>query len=57
VEKTAPRIGLPGSYLEPFALRALGRVREDGELLERAAERFDTLGLERHAAETRARLG
>jgi hypothetical protein len=57
VEETAPRIGLPGSYLEPFALRALGRVREDGELLEQAAERFETLGLERHAAETRARLG
>ena len=43
----------PGTYLEPFALRALGIVREDASLLERAAERFEALGLDWHAARTR----
>ena len=41
-------------YLEPFALRALGIVRGDGDLLERAAERFAALGLEWHATQTLA---
>jgi class 3 adenylate cyclase len=41
-------------YLEPFALRALALVRQDGDLLERAARGFDALGLEWHAARTRA---
>jgi hypothetical protein len=35
-------------------LRALGLVREDETLLERAAERFEAFGLAWHAAETRA---
>ena len=43
-------------YLEPFALRALGRVRGDRELGRRAVEAFDALGLGWHAAETRALL-
>jgi class 3 adenylate cyclase len=43
----------PGTYLEPFALRALGLVREDGSLVARAAERFEALGLGWHAARTR----
>jgi class 3 adenylate cyclase len=54
VESEAPPLLQSGTYLEPFALRALGRVREDADLIERAAERFETLGLDWHAARTRA---
>ena len=50
----APR---PGTYLEPFHLRALGIVREDERLLERSLAAFEALRLDRHAAETRAVLG
>jgi class 3 adenylate cyclase len=57
VEAEAEQFLRPGIYVEPFALRALGVVREDDELLRRAAERFDALGLEWHAGETRALLG
>jgi hypothetical protein len=45
-----------GTYLEPFALRALGVVREDETLIELALARFEALGLEWYAAETRALL-
>jgi len=45
---------MPGTYLEPFALRALGIVREDEALIERAHERFAALGLEWHGAQTDA---
>jgi class 3 adenylate cyclase len=57
VEAEAEQFLRPGSYVEPFALRALGVVREDDELVRQAAERFDALGLEWHAGETRALLG
>jgi hypothetical protein len=40
VEETAGRVGRPGSYLEPFALRARGVVDEDEVLLDRADELF-----------------
>ena len=53
LEAEAPTLGLPGTYLEPFALRALALVREDDELLERAIERFAAMGLDWHASETR----
>jgi tetratricopeptide (TPR) repeat protein len=56
VERDAPPLLRPGTYLEPFALRALGIVREDTELIERAIERFDAIGLEWHAQQTRSRL-
>ncbi len=46
----------PNTYLEPFALRALGLVREEPELLERALASFEALGLEWHAEQTRALL-
>ncbi len=46
----------PGTYLEPFALRALGRVREDEELVWQALARFEALGLDWQAAKTRALL-
>jgi hypothetical protein len=55
VEAEAPRALEIGGYVEPFAMRALGSVREDHELLERAAARFEELGLGWRAAETRAR--
>ena len=56
VEAEAPRYLKRRSYVEPFALRALGRVREDDALVERALARFEQLGLDWYAAETRALL-
>jgi class 3 adenylate cyclase len=56
VEHEAPRLAIPNTYFEPFALRALGRVREDEQLLSSAAERFDAIGLAWFAGETRALL-
>ncbi|HEX6700498.1 MAG TPA: adenylate/guanylate cyclase domain-containing protein [Gaiellaceae bacterium] len=54
VEAEASRHRRPGTYLEPFAVRALGIVREDDSLLERAAADFAAMGLDRHASQTRA---
>ncbi|MBD0329909.1 MAG: AAA family ATPase [Thermoleophilia bacterium] len=56
VEEEAPSLLRPGTYLEPFVLRALGSVRGDERLLSEAADRFRTMGLEWHAAETRKLL-
>lgn len=56
LEQEAPELGRPRTYLEPFALRALGLVREDDELLGRAIERFDAFDLDWHAERTRALL-
>ena len=56
VEAEASRLLQPGTYLEPFALRALGLVREDASLIERAERRFEAFGLDWHAAQTRALL-
>jgi class 3 adenylate cyclase len=50
-EETAPLLR-PGTYVEPFALRALALVREDDEVLAQALERFEALGLTWHAAQT-----
>ena len=55
VEKEAERLLRPGTYLEPFALRALGIARADTSLVERARSGFEALGLQWHASET-ARL-
>jgi hypothetical protein len=52
VEEAASPLVLRGTYVEPFALRALGRVRDDPSLLVQAAERFDAMGLDWHAART-----
>jgi len=46
----------PESYFEPFVLRALGQVREDDELIRQALERFEAMGLDWHAEQTRALL-
>jgi tetratricopeptide (TPR) repeat protein len=56
VETAAARALRPGTYLEPFALRALGLVREDDELVAQAASMFEALGLGWHAARARALL-
>jgi class 3 adenylate cyclase/predicted ATPase len=53
VEDESTRALQPGAYLEPFALRALGIVRRDPALIERAADRFEVFGLGWHAARTR----
>jgi hypothetical protein len=54
VEREAPAyVELP-SALEPFALRALGMVRRDAELLVRAADRFAELDFDRQGSVTRA---
>jgi class 3 adenylate cyclase len=55
IEAEAPKWLRPGTYVEPFALRALGLAREDETLVERAAQAFDTLGLAWHAHQTRER--
>jgi len=54
-EEAAPFLDAE-SYTQPFALRALGLVRRDAELLGQAATHFTALGLDWHAAETRALL-
>jgi len=56
VESLASECLQPDTYLEPFALRALGLVREDVALVERALGRFERFGLEWHAGRTRALL-
>ena len=56
VETEAAPFLQASTYLEPFALRSLGVVREDSNLIERAADRFDAFGLAWHAARTRALL-
>ncbi|TML52736.1 MAG: zinc-ribbon domain-containing protein [Actinobacteria bacterium] len=57
VEHETALVLQPGTYLEPFALRALGLVREDAVLIGQAAERFDAFGLAWHASQTRALAG
>jgi len=57
LERDASQLLLPGTYLEPFALRALGAIRNDEGLTEEAAERFAALGLDWYATQTRTRLG
>jgi tetratricopeptide (TPR) repeat protein len=56
VEREATPLLRPGTLPEPFALRALGRVREDEELIRQALERFESMGMDVPAAETRALL-
>ncbi|HUH15936.1 MAG TPA: BTAD domain-containing putative transcriptional regulator [Gaiellaceae bacterium] len=46
----------PGTYVEPFWLRALGRVREDEALVERAVAKFEQLRMHWFAEDTRAAL-
>ena len=55
-EEQATTLVQPGTYLEPFALRTLGFVRRDPDLTALAIERFEALGLNWHAAQTRDQL-
>jgi hypothetical protein len=54
IEAEAPRWLNEDVYTTPFAMRALAMARRDEALLEDAAARFDAMGLERHAQQTRA---
>ena len=56
IESDAPAAVQPATYLAPFALRALGFARDDATLLADAAARFEAMGLEWHAGETRKLL-
>jgi hypothetical protein len=56
VEEEAPAHTRRPNYLRPFALRALGRVRGDSDLLRKALADFESLGLDWHAAETKTYL-
>jgi class 3 adenylate cyclase/tetratricopeptide (TPR) repeat protein len=53
VEREAATVLRAGTYLEPFALRALGIVRGDEALIEQAGDRFDAIGLAWHAEQAR----
>lgn len=55
IEAEAPKWLKPKTYVEPFALRALGLAREDETLVEQSARAFDALGLAWHAQQTRER--
>jgi class 3 adenylate cyclase/tetratricopeptide (TPR) repeat protein len=50
----AERFAIPGTYLEPFALRTLGIARGDSALVAQGQERFEAMGLEWYAAQTPA---
>jgi class 3 adenylate cyclase len=56
VEEEAPDHTRRRNYLRPFALRALGRVRGDSDLLRDALADFESLGLDWHAVETKSYL-
>ena len=56
VEAEASRLLKRGTYLEPFALRALGIAREEDSLLTEAEARFSALGLDWHRAQTKLLL-
>ena len=48
----AEHYAIPGTYLEPFALRTLGIARGNPALVAQAQERFHDLGLDWYAAQT-----
>ena len=52
VQEAAAELAVRPSYLQPFALRALGIVRDDDKLLARADEGFRMLQLDWHAEQT-----
>jgi class 3 adenylate cyclase len=56
IEKDAPAAMKPGTYLEPFALRALGFARNDEGLIAQAVEAFEAMGMAWYAAETQKLL-
>ena len=48
---------IPGTYIEPFALRSLGVVRNDPRLIDQAVSRFEAMGVAWYADETRRLRG
>ena len=56
VEREAPALVKPGTYLEPFALRALGYARHDDALITQAIALFEGFGLDWFATQTRQML-
>lgn len=52
VEEEAPALLRPHTYLEPFAQRALGLVRDDEELIRQSIDRFEAMGLDWHVGQT-----
>lgn len=56
IEAQAPEWVRPDAYVAPFAVRALGVARNDRTLLTDAVARFEAMGLEWHARETRLAL-
>jgi predicted ATPase len=57
VEEQAPLLVQAGTYIEPFALRALGIVRQDETLVGQARDRLREMGLDWHADQTDALVG
>jgi class 3 adenylate cyclase/tetratricopeptide (TPR) repeat protein len=55
-EEAEPLLELRRTYVEPFALRALGQVRGDRALIEQALAAFDAMRLAWHAEQTRVLL-
>ena len=53
IETEAPKWLRPKTYVEPFALRALGFARADKSMLTDAAARFDEMEMEWFAGESR----
>jgi class 3 adenylate cyclase len=56
IEREAPAMMKPNTILEPFALRALGFSRRDDSLIDQAIDRFEAMGLDWFADDTRKRL-
>jgi hypothetical protein len=56
IEAEVPNWLQPGTFAEPFALRALGIARGDRALLQQALERFEATDLAWHAEQTRRLL-
>ena len=56
LDEELARPELKAALMEPFVLRALGQARSQRGLVEQAASRFDALGLDWHAAQTRELL-
>jgi class 3 adenylate cyclase len=52
IEAEAPALVKPDTYLEPFALRALGFARNDDSLITQAIERFTAMGMNWYATQT-----
>jgi len=52
IEEEAAGLRMPGTYLDPFVVRALGFARGDDALIAEAARRFEELGMSWHAADT-----